>query len=87
MAPLALAGTGYALEAQGKTAQAAAAFASVPEKYPKAMNLAQSCLDAARNFEAAGDKASARAQLERALKAGLPERTAVRVKERLSQKG
>jgi TolA-binding protein len=84
MAPVALAGTGYCLEAKAKNKEAAQAFLSVSTRFPGAANLGASLMDAARNFEAAGDKDQAKAALERLQKEkGVPEALATRAKAKL----
>jgi outer membrane protein assembly factor BamD (BamD/ComL family) len=71
LAPLALAGTGYCLEASGKHVSAADAFASVQQRYPSAPNLQTSLLDSARNYDAGGDPASGKKMRDLAAKMGL----------------
>jgi tetratricopeptide (TPR) repeat protein len=64
LAPLALASQGYCLEALGKNLDAGESFAAVAARYPQAANKALSQLDAARNYQAAGEKEKAKAVLE-----------------------
>jgi outer membrane protein assembly factor BamD (BamD/ComL family) len=71
LAPLAAAGAAYCLEAKGRYAEAAAAFSAVADHYPQAPNLAQSFLDAARNYGLAGDGRAKARMLEQAVKAGV----------------
>lgn len=87
LAPLAVSGKGYCLEAKSQYKEAAAAFASVSQLYPEAANLGQSLLDAARNYGKAGDPASRSKVLEQALKTALPESVKAQVRAQLKTKG
>ncbi|MES2202555.1 MAG: tetratricopeptide repeat protein [candidate division FCPU426 bacterium] len=57
LAPFAFAASAACLEALNKPSEAAEIYMSLPAKYPKAANAAAALLDAARMYDAAGNKA------------------------------